>query len=163
MDHIYTASATKPCRVQPQPVLTPDIQWEMCCCIGYSCLGGVWSGTPAFFFFLGASEISRSERTSHYIACWYKGFATRAWRWEMILWLEMSVGRTWVGRGKELIGYSWGISIVLSVLSFPVGILIRLIPDRLFSRMIWGFERIRSVFIPPGGDEWRSKCTSDQT
>ena len=58
-----------------------------------------------------------------------------------------------MGRGKELIGYSWGISIVLSVLSFPVGILIRLIPDRLFSRMIWGFERIRSVFIPPGGDE----------
>jgi Ca2+-transporting ATPase len=46
----------------------------------------------------------------------------------------------------RLDGAQWCISIVLGALSIPVGVLIRLIPDKLFPRRIWGFEGVRSAF-----------------
>jgi hypothetical protein len=45
-----------------------------------------------------------------------------------------------------LSGAQWGISVVLGALSLPVGVIIRLIPDRLFNRRrIWGYDRVSTI------------------
>jgi Ca2+-transporting ATPase len=46
----------------------------------------------------------------------------------------------------RLDGVQWSISVLLGLLSIPVGVIIRLIPDRLFSRRIWGLRGIRPAF-----------------
>jgi len=51
----------------------------------------------------------------------------------------------------RLNGSQWGISIILGALSIPVGVLIRLIPDKLFSKRIWSLGSVRSVTGRPGG------------
>jgi len=38
----------------------------------------------------------------------------------------------------RLDGAQWGISIVLGALSIPVGVIIRLIPDKVFTKRFWG-------------------------
>ena len=45
----------------------------------------------------------------------------------------------------RLTGVQWAISIVLGAISIPVGIVIRLIPDVLFTRKIWLSEADRPV------------------
>ncbi|PKX94280.1 putative P-type calcium ATPase [Aspergillus novofumigatus IBT 16806] len=37
---------------------------------------------------------------------------------------------------KPLVGYQWGVSLILGVISLPVGVIIRLIPDEFVSRLI---------------------------
>ncbi|GFF44091.1 calcium-transporting ATPase 2 [Aspergillus lentulus] len=37
---------------------------------------------------------------------------------------------------KPLVGYQWGVSLILGVISLPIGVIIRLIPDEFVSRLI---------------------------
>jgi len=51
----------------------------------------------------------------------------------------------------RLDGNQWAVSIVLGALSIPVGVIIRLIPDELVPRRIWGINAIKSLFGFNGG------------
>ena len=55
-----------------------------------------------------------------------------------------SGGKTFVV--TRLDAAQWGISVVLGALSIPVGVVIRLIPDRLLPTRFWGLGKVQAMF-----------------